>query len=67
MGRGWVFHLNNQFLGNKLPDRVSLTSCSIVTVEIPIVGPLSMHSFTYLLQYFHKASMIVWPCGMNSK
>jgi len=58
---GWVFHFGNRLLGQKLLDTERLVSCSIVTVENPIVGPtfrpFSTHSFTWLLQYFHIISL----------
>jgi hypothetical protein len=46
-GIGWVFHLSNRFLGQKLLDREHLVNWCIVVKENPIVGPkfrpISMH------------------------
>jgi hypothetical protein len=48
-GKGWVFHLSNQFLGQKLLAREHLMSWSIIMVENSIVGPkfrpFSTHKF----------------------
>jgi len=37
-GTGWVFHIKNRFLGQKLLDRVCLMIWNISIVENPIVG-----------------------------
>jgi hypothetical protein len=37
-GIGWVFHFNNQVLGQKLLDREHFISWSIVMLENQIIG-----------------------------